>query len=204
MTIAYVYKWTNIESLQWYVGSRTRKNCHPNDGYICSSKTVKPMIIENKNLWKREIISTGNPQDMRMLEQEILTLFDAVSDLRSLNRHNANDKFNGSVNAGKKKDPDHALKLRKNLFKQNSVYRKGKLGTFTDKKHSLESLDKMSLVKSGENNPNSKWLFKSPEGKVYYSPFDAAVANKCSHTTIYRWCKNQSNGWMMQKINKGE
>jgi len=199
MTIAYVYKWTNLETLQWYVGSRTRKNCHPNDGYICSSKTVEPLIIENSKNWKKEIIATGAPKEMRLLEQEILTFFDAVSDPRSLNRHNATPKFNGAVNLGIKKSTNHAQKLRTHLAKQNIVYRKGKLGTFLGKTHTRESLKQMSLIKSGTNNPNNKWIIISPEGKQYHTPFDAAKDNNCSHTTIYRWCKNQLNGWIMQE-----
>lgn len=203
MTTAFVYKWTNISTLQWYIGSRTRKNCHPNDGYVCSSKTVKPLIVENAINWVREIVDTGTPVEMRELEQEILVLFDAVNDSRSLNKHNATSKFNGSVNAGIKKAPQHTNKLRIHLAKQNTVYRTGKLGTFLGKNHTNNSLQRMSLIKSGVNNPNNKWIIISPEGKKYHTPFDAAKDNNCSHTTIYRWCKNNLNGWMMQQ-HKGE
>ena len=204
MTIAFVYKWTNLSNLQWYIGSRTRRNCHPNDGYVCSSKTVKPLIVKNSSNWIREIIATGAPEEMRELEQEILVLFDAASDSRSLNKHNATKKFNGSVNAGIKKSPQHASKLRIHLAKQNNVYRTGKLGTFLGKNHTNDSIKSMSLIKSGVNNPNNKWIIISPEGKKYHTPFDAANDNNCSHTTIYRWCKNNLNGWMMQKQLKGE
>ena len=203
MTTAFVYKWTNISTLQWYIGSRTRKNCHPNDGYVCSSKTVKPLIVENASSWVREIVATGTPVEMRELEQEILVLFDAATDPRSLNKHNATIKFNGAINAGIKKAPHHASKLRIHLAKQNNVYRTGKLGTFLGKNHTSDSIERMSLIKSGKNNPNNKWIITSPEGKKYHTPFDAAEDNNCSHTTIYRWCKNKLNGWMMQK-HKGE
>lgn len=86
---AYVYKWTHIPSLKWYIGSRTAKGCHPNDGYICSSKTVKPMIESNPSEWHRDIIEIGTPNEMRKFEQEILMCFDAVNDTRSFNRSNA-------------------------------------------------------------------------------------------------------------------
>jgi hypothetical protein len=39
-TLAYVYKWTHLPTLMWYVGSRTAEGCHPEDRYICSSKSV--------------------------------------------------------------------------------------------------------------------------------------------------------------------
>ena len=37
-TQAYLYKWTNTTNKKWYIGSRTKEGCHPNDGCICSSK----------------------------------------------------------------------------------------------------------------------------------------------------------------------
>jgi hypothetical protein len=87
-TIAFVYKWTHIPSLKWYIGSRTAKGCNPNDGYICSSKIVKPMILNNPKEWKRDIIATGNSKDMLNFEIDILKLFDAKNDVRSFNRAN--------------------------------------------------------------------------------------------------------------------
>ena len=100
MEQAYVYKWTHIPTLKWYVGSRTAKNCHPDDGYICSSRTVKPLIKANPNEWTREIIDVGSAQAMKELEAEILQLFDAASDPRSFNKNNA--KSNAGWNKGLK------------------------------------------------------------------------------------------------------
>ena len=72
MTTAYVYKWTHLPTMMWYVGSRTRKNCHPNDGYICSSKLIKPLILKNIHEWKRDIIDFGTVEEMFDLESQIL------------------------------------------------------------------------------------------------------------------------------------
>jgi len=88
MTIAYVYKWTHIPTLRWYVGSRVAKGCHPNDGYICSSNIVFPMIVSKPEEWKREVIETGVPQEMYDLETCILRTLDAKRDTRSFNQHN--------------------------------------------------------------------------------------------------------------------
>jgi len=93
MTTAYVYKWTHIPTLKWYIGSRTAKGCQPNDGYICSSKIVKPLIESNPSDWQRDIIAVGDPIEMREMEAEILELFDASKDSRSFNKNNANGKF---------------------------------------------------------------------------------------------------------------
>lgn len=91
--ISYVYKWLHVPSLKWYIGSRTASRCHPNDGYICSSKIVKPMILANNNDWRREIIATGTVKEMLELEAEILNVLDAKNDPRSFNQHNGDGKF---------------------------------------------------------------------------------------------------------------
>jgi hypothetical protein len=84
----YVYKWTHEPSKKWYVGSRTGKNSNPNDGYVCSSSTVRKLIATNPSDWTRTIIAIGNADEMYDLETEILQTFDARSDERSFNRHN--------------------------------------------------------------------------------------------------------------------
>lgn len=94
-TVAYVYKWTHIPTLRWYVGCRYATGCHPDDGYICSSKIVKPLIKANPEEWRREIIAVGSKVDMLELEHEILTLFDAAKDSRSFNKNNGGGKFFG-------------------------------------------------------------------------------------------------------------
>jgi len=137
-TIAYVYKWTHKPTYKWYIGSRTRKGCNPDDGYICSSKIVKPMINANQDEWIREILFTGSVDEMRELEAELLDLFDAKNDIRSFNMHNNNGKFSFT---GKK----HSEKTR---VKQSTAS-KGENNPFYGKKHTPDTLIKMS----GENNP---------------------------------------------------
>ena len=127
---AYVYKWTHIPTLKWYVGSRTAKNSHPDDGYICSSLIVKPMIQKNPEEWKREILFIGEPELAFEFETEILQLFDARRDPRSFNGHNndgvryniitdeirksLSDRMKGTTwNRGRKQSDE--LKLKKSL-----------------------------------------------------------------------------------------
>ncbi len=88
MNTCYVYKWTHLPTMKWYVGSRTAKNSHPNDGYICSSRLVKPLILANQQDWLREVVDVGTADEMYALETEILQLFDAKNDSRSFNAHN--------------------------------------------------------------------------------------------------------------------
>ncbi len=102
-TVAFIYKWTHIPSLMWYIGSRTAEGCNPDDGYLCSSDRVKPMILESKSDWKREVIATGTPEEMYQLETEILQLFDARKDPRSFNGHNNDGNYYSPIpwNKGK-------------------------------------------------------------------------------------------------------
>ena len=32
-TQAYLYTWTNNTNKKWYIDSRTKEECHPNDGF---------------------------------------------------------------------------------------------------------------------------------------------------------------------------
>lgn len=134
--ICYVYKWTHIPTLSWYVGSRTRKNCHPDDGYICSSKRVKPLIKANPHDWKREIIATGTKDQMKQLEQDILIMFDAMYDPRSFNLSNGAGAMRPFIpwNKGKK---GLQVSWNKGLPKEQQpgygVDRKGQKYTVTEK-----------------------------------------------------------------------
>jgi len=140
---AFLYNWTHIPSKKWYIGSRTAKNCHPDDGYICSSKYVKPLILENRNEWVRDIIATGTPDEMILLEAEILELVDAKNDPRSFNRHNGDGKFSSHGKRG-----PQSAKHKANLSaskKGRTPWNKGLTGF----KHSEESKKAIGLARTG-------------------------------------------------------
>ena len=109
---AFVYKWTHIPSGMWYIGSRTAKNCHINDGYICSSQIVRPMIERNPDDWKREILHLGDSKSMRKKESQLLRLYNAASDPMSFNRSNWGGPVQGS---GRKKGQIQKIRA-KNLL----------------------------------------------------------------------------------------
>lgn len=96
-TVAFLYRWTQKSTGKWYEGSRTASKCHPDDGYICSSRLVKPMILENKDDWYREILVIGDPKYIRELETKRLKSLDAKNDPMSFNRNNADGDFLGTV-----------------------------------------------------------------------------------------------------------
>jgi hypothetical protein len=100
METSYVYKWTHKPTQKWYIGSRTNKAAHPDDGYICSSQIVKPLILANPSDWERKIIATGSSKEMRKKEQQLLKLYNAAKNPMSYNRSNWGGPVEGS---GRKK-----------------------------------------------------------------------------------------------------
>jgi len=147
---AYVYKWTHKPSLKWYVGSRTAKGCHPEDGYISSSKIVKPLITNNPSDWEKTIIATGLPEEMIELETEILDCVDARNDQRSYNKHNGDGNFTVT---GKPKSEEHKAKLRKwNLGRKMSIDARAKMSKVrTGKIHKLVTCPHCGK-EGGDNN----------------------------------------------------
>jgi hypothetical protein len=113
MEQAYVYMWKEIATEKWYIGSRTRKGCHPDDGYICSSKTVKPLIEANPDGWTRKILFVGEPK--RALEIESFTLVNmrAKQSEMSYNLHNQDMKW---TRLGCKDTPE--VRLKKSINKR--------------------------------------------------------------------------------------
>lgn len=166
MTQAYLYKWVEKTTGKWYIGSRTRKNCHPNDGYICSSQIVKPLIKLNPNNWERVILVIGNPLYIRNLESDLLLLLNAANNVMSYNQHNGarnwcttgksptiqtREKLS-KVRKGKPK----SLHMRQALSKSKKgkslpEYIKLKISkTLTGKKHSNETKQKLSQARKGK------------------------------------------------------
>lgn len=97
----------------WYVGSRTARGCHINDGYICSSKYVKPLILENSEDWQRDILLIGESKYIKKAEDLYLQKVDAKNDILSYNRCN-NDGHFGRVG---EPTPDHVkTKISKALL----------------------------------------------------------------------------------------
>jgi hypothetical protein len=91
MTQPYVYKFTHLPTLKWYIGSRWKEGCHPDESfeaYPSSGKLTKKMILANPEEWSKEIIDIGTKEYVLELETIILQTFDAKNDPRSFNGHN--------------------------------------------------------------------------------------------------------------------
>ena len=188
-TVAYVYKWTHIPTLKWYVGRRTKKGCYPGDGYICSSKRVKPMVQNSPQDWQQTIIATGSAEDMIELEADILETFDAMNDPRSFNLTNGDGKFNHSLYPGPMTGRRHtaesrakqsaslkgrtisadarakvsaALKGKPKSPEHVEKMRQNQLG----KKATVEARAKMSATRKGHNNNTPESIAKCRATKL--------------------------------------
>ena len=164
MTLAYVYKWTHLPTMKYYIGSRTSKGCHPNDGYTCSSKSIKPLIEKNPQEWQRTIIATGDPNEMYKLETDILQTFDCANDPRSFNKHNNNFKFRYDK-TGIKETPE-TVKKKADSHRGKKRPRQAQL-LKGRKRPEFAKIMKGKLV--GEKNPQAKeYIITDPLGNVYH------------------------------------
>ena len=113
----YLYKLTQKSTGKWYIGSRTAKNCKPDESYICSSRHVLPLYKANKDDWTREILVIGPSDYIRNLEAKYLESLNAKNNEQSFNLHNGDGKF---TTAGKKlvRDKPSYLFTKENLLKK--------------------------------------------------------------------------------------
>lgn len=213
-TTAYVYRWTHIPTGKWYVGSRTARGSHPNDGYFCSSREVKPLIQNNPSEWKREILATGEPFAMLSYEAQYLTNANAKNDPMSFNRHNGDGKFTtlGRVEPEDMKQARMAkmkgIKKPEGFGAKVSAVHKGKaVSAETRKKigiastgrpQSSDARAKNSEKNSGDKNPSFVGYYVAPDGELFDSSRKAAAKYNVTRHTVVNWSKNNKNGWSFQ------
>lgn len=185
-TQAYLYKWTHIPSNKWYVGSRTTAGAHPADGYICSSKIVKPLIKENSSEWTREILAIGNSTYILELETKYLMAVDAKNNAMSFNRHNGDGKFTST-----------GIKASSDTRKKMSASRLGVAKSEFHRTAIKISLQNSEYIKSRKGEKTSRFIgyYISPNLEKFNSAWDASKKYGSAATTIRRWAKNSKNGW---------
>ena len=125
---AFVYKWIELSTGKWYIGSRIAKGAGLDDGYICSSRIVKPLIETNPLNWRREILQIGQAKEMILLETKILHELDAKNNSQSYNMHNGDGKFTTHKNYPKnrKSVSEEVLLKRSNALMGRTSPMKGK------------------------------------------------------------------------------
>lgn len=90
MTEGFVYCWTNTATNQLYIGVHKGT---PDDGYVCSSKTMLEDYMQDRSVFSRQIIASGSYEDMRAFEETLLNAVDAKQDPQFYNKHNGNGDF---------------------------------------------------------------------------------------------------------------
>jgi hypothetical protein len=190
-TQAFLYCWTHVTTGMWYVGSRTAAGCNPDDGYICSSRKVKPMIVQNPTEWKRQIIACGDAKDILSLEVKILTQLDAKNNSMSYNMHNGDGKWTtlGSTWSD----------AQRNKAKISySVSRKGKSKSENHKQSISESLlgkSKTSLHRTSMRVAQNVGMYTNDGVNKFTSTREAAKFANVSQITLRKWVKNNVHGW---------
>ena len=148
----FVYYWENKITGQWYIGSRTAAGCHINDGYICSSKIAKPLIMASPDEWSRVILfEHEDPKVVIAKETELLMEFDAAHDALALNRHNGG-KFS---NAGNQHTDETRAKMSAwQIGRKHTAETRAKISAAAacrvGKKHTDESRAKISKSNIGK------------------------------------------------------
>ena len=188
MTTCFVYKWTHIPTMMWYIGSRTANGCHINDGYITSSKVVLEMYNSAPDEWKREIIDTGTANAMIDREAEILNLLDAKNDFRSFNRHNGDGKFTSTgkivTEATRKKMSDNRKSLPKSGEHKEKISKSLRI--------SLRDIKRPNRY--GKKAPHFKYYCVTPDGRTMTAT-EASKEFNVTPETIRNWSKLKKNGW---------
>lgn len=182
MEQAYVYMWKEIATGKWYIGSRTRKGCHPNDGYICSSKTVKPMIEANPDGWRRKVLFVGDALKALEMEAYLLTEMRAKQCGDSYNKHNQDMKWSrlGAVDT----EEIRLKKSKARLGVNNPSYgKRGELSPNWGRKmppKSAETRRKLSEALKGKPGWN-KGMKMPPMSDEQRAKLSASLKGKPSH-----------------------
>ncbi len=170
----YLYKLTQKSTGKWYVGSRTAKNCKPDENYICSSRHVLPIYKANKDDWTREILVIGPADYIRDLEAKYLSALNAKHSKESFNLHNGDGKF---TTAGKKLqfNPIHLLTKENQLKKAEGMKRAWSEGLYDKRKKMfgndnpskrLEVRQAISKALTGKQGGRMTGKIHSPETKA--------------------------------------
>lgn len=135
--VAFVYIWIHYTG-KWYIGYHRGTE---DDGYITSSKIVKPMIKSNPTHWRRYVICYGTQDDMLNIETRLLTMLDARRNPMSYNQHNGNGKdftFKAHTEESKQK--------LSQAHKGKPAHNKGKPRTEQERKNISEALKRHYAV----------------------------------------------------------
>lgn len=149
---AFVYCWTNHSNQMLYVGVHRGA---PDDGYVCSSKTMLEDYENKQHTFTRQIVASGSLDDMRKFESAILQAANAAENNLFYNKHNNNGKFFCNSHTDKTKQKMSKTWKLKKVF--NCSNEKA-IASWVGKKHSSESKAKMSSAQKKHSNKRSNFM----------------------------------------------
>jgi hypothetical protein len=209
----YVYRIDEIETGEFYIGSRSC-NIHPSlDGYLGSMSTWKPC---KENL-RKTIIKDDFPDRTSAIECERDLINAHIKDPLNRNYHIPGKGFHtiGLDRSGKnnsfydKKHSDETRKkmkesaLSRNINSENEELRRKKISeSLTGQKKPKSFSDNMSKARRGENNPYAKFLKENNiehanKGKKYEKTECPHCKKLVAITKAKQWhfdnCKEKQN-----------
>jgi group I intron endonuclease len=196
----FVYKWINIKSRKWYIGSHFGGI---DDGYIGSGKVFLKAYKKHQPLFIRHIIYAGD--DFRQVEESMLISFNAQLNEMSYNLKNSaiggdTSHFfteesrkrmasSGLKNKGRKVPEEQKQKIREKLLgrkaseelkKRKSIAMMGEKNHFYGKKHSAETIKKLSQKCGRKLSDAQKERLHESNRKKIYSQTDNIYFNSIS------------------------
>ena len=197
----FVYYWENKITGQWYIGSRTAAGCHINDGYICSSKIAKPLIMAKPDEWARTILfEHEDPKVVIAKETELLMEFDAAHDALALNRHNGGLNFS---TAGNTLTADHRSKISAcQIGRKHTDETREKMSVSkTGRKHTDETKKKMRAAATGKISPHAvkNWWYHPIHDTFYGTARELAEKyelNRHPLDQVRNGRKQHCQGWV--------
>ena len=187
---AFVYCWTNTATNQLYIGSHKGS---PDDGYVCSSKSMLEDYMKDRSVFSRQIVASGTFEDMRAFEQTLLEAVDAKSDPHYYNQHNGTGEFylkRHTLASRKQISESKKGTKRPDVVERNKTVKQG-----------FCSVHYIRPDQSGENNPmhgrshseeSKRQMSENRKGKGR-QPKSPETKEKMRLAALKRWEKQRGN-----------
>lgn len=154
---AFLYCWTNTQTNKIYVGVHKGT---PEDGYVCSSKTMLEEYRKTPHFFSRKIVAKGTFPDMISLESSILQTVNAAKNPDYYNRNNNNSDF--FCEGHSKETREKMSAFWKNQKKHNCDQKKA-VSEWVGKKHQEKSKQKMrEAAKKHKEKRSNKLISNNP------------------------------------------
>ena len=190
--VPFIYKWTEVSTGKWYIGSRTAEGCHPSDGYVTSSALVYSLIVSNPSDWTREILNIGVDQDeILALERQMLQSLNARMDPMSFNDTNAESNFVTSTKGCVCINDGANEKFVSSMLVDSWISLGWKRGRSASNKKAIgstmarrreERKDNWGSVKGEKNNKTKHWKLISPTNVEFV--FHGSINDFCNSRGI--------------------